>query len=158
MQAPVHQPTRPSVRSGAYPANGHARGTLVWALTLAAVLLLIPILFLEPRAPVAPDAWMTFETPDFTPIRFENAPEVVINRELVGSWPTERDEDAFETKVIPLKPKPAYDALRWLESRQPPLRIRANSNPIRYKLDPSFGFDNRLLHLDGMMLHMQIEF
>ena len=158
MQAPVHQPNRPSARSGTYPANGHARGTLVWALTLAAVLLLVPILLLEPRAPVASDAWMEFIKPDFTPIRFENAPKVVINRELVGSSPAEQDEDAFETNITPLKPKPAYDALRWLDSVRPPLRTRASSNLIRYKLDPSFGFDNRLPHLDGMMLHMQIEF
>ena len=55
--------------------------------------------------------------------------------------------------TIDFKPAPPLAV-----ARQPPPRPPMTPDHVRYKLDPEFGFDNRELHLNGLMLHVIIEF
>jgi len=147
--------------------RGSVNRTLVWALTLAIVVLLIPVLIIDaPRKPPAAkeDAWLEFVSPEFATIVFDEAPSLVIPLGLIRPVPTDNDEyDAALTtddeteEPEPVLP-PATDPLRWLDGRAPPLRSTVGPNHLQYKLDPDFGLENRTLRLNGMMIRLRVEF
>ncbi len=164
---PVQPPASASAPTRTASVRGRVSRTLVWALTLAGVVLLIPFLIIDlpskQSAPAAKEnAWLEFVSPEFATIVFDEAPALVIPRELIRPVPSDNDEydaaltadDETEKPVL----LPATDPLRWLDGRAPPLRSTVGPNHLRYKLDPDFGIENRALRLNGMMIRLRVEF
>ena len=162
---PLQPPSHASAPTQAASVRGRVSRTLVWSLTLASVVLLIPVLIIDaPRKPPAEkeDAWLEFVSPEFATIVFDEAPALVIPLELVRPVPS-CDEDDFATLTTDEEPEepvllPATNPLRWLDGRAPPLRSTVGPNHLRYKLDPDFGLENRALRLNGMMIRFRVEF
>lgn len=166
---PAQPPALSSAPVRAASVCGKVSRTLVWALTVAIIVLLLPVLLLDaPRKPPAPsvteNAWLEFVSPEFATIVFDEAPALAIPLGLIRPVPTDNDEyDAALTtddeteEPEPVLP-PATDPLRWLDGRAPPLRSTVGPNHLQYKLDPDFGLENRTLRLNGMMIRLRVEF
>jgi len=157
----VSAPRRPA------SVRGSVNRTLVWAFTLACVVVLLPVLLVDtvrkPPAHAATEtAWLEFVSPEFATIVFNEAPDPEISFGLIrpASSADEAGNSTFSTDEEPSEPSPppVGDPLRWLDGRVPPLRSPVGPNHLQYKLDPDFGFENRNLRLNGMMIRLWVEF
>lgn len=162
----VQPPSTRSVPSSVSRELGQADRTLVWALTVACVVLILPILFLEDARSTRSakdDAWLEFAGPEYLVIQFNEAPVLSIPLGLTRAWSPEQDDlatlsaDAKPDEPAP-PPLPAYFPFRWLDDQTPPLRSAIDPRRFQYKLDPSFSFENRDLRVNGMMFRMHVEF
>ncbi len=143
--------------------NSRVSPTFVWALTLASVVLLLPVILLQPSRTPLTDAWLEFAGPESSVIAFNEAPPPVVRLELSLPWPLEEVENDALVQALdatPAEPNlvPAYRHFHRFEPLVLPLKSFTTPRHIQYKLDPSFGFDNRQLQLNGMMIRVWIDF
>ena len=159
-------PDRASASAGPFASvHAHINRTLAWAIPVATVVLLLPVLLMQPESKntLSPDAWLEFASPQSSQIHFEDATPLEIHFGLVRPL----QDDDWTEETASQDDKPAYHAprvsiytiLRWYDpSSTPPRRLPPLAGSLQYKIDPSFGFDNRELQLDGMMIRVWFDF
>lgn len=152
-QSHLHTSARPPVS-----VSGRTRAHVVWVLTVATVILLLPVLVLEtPPATTTAEAWLDSDGAGLVPIQFVAAPSLMVDPSPVSAWPSDDEETSTDDTMVYHLGK-HHNALRWLDGRAPPPRSPAGPNHLQYKLDPQFEFQNRDLRVNGMMIRLRIEF
>jgi hypothetical protein len=118
------------------------------------------ILLNESRENAPPsEAWLTFADSGFLSFYFEEAPSFEINLDPVRSWPADEPNDAAspedDTPAYHRRPSIYHWSRRYDDASR---RSPSGNGSMQYKIDPSFGFDNRDLKLDGMMIRVWFDF
>jgi hypothetical protein len=171
IQFPGHKPVTSAPHLPAM-TEGFGRTVLVGLVIFAC--LVAPGIFLlrhAPRVlknheptPAAPaDVWLDFVDADYAPQRlFAAAPALCLHYGATRLPFIETPEEAYQaqldTEKIGTDSAEEITALRWQEELLRPRPLTPNKGKLKYKLSPSFSFDNNELKLSGMTLRVWFDF
>lgn len=170
----VPMPTPPRIERGTQPTIGEriraaATSFLIWAcFVLPGVVWLrhdpVELTYRETaNVESTSDLWLGFIDAEYAlPALFNAAPSLVVDYGLVRDATSETVEEAheavLEAEATGIDLLDALAGLRWQEDL---LTLRPRlpaAGRLDYKLDPSFGFENKELKLRGLMIRVWVDF